>query len=104
MAQSLSARNRITAAYQEIASLLAADGTYALATIQAPGAVGSLRIDDASGGTYIGKALLPGALSSAAVWQILFLSVSGNVTSGVLPNGSTAFDQIWNNRASLSYS
>lgn len=61
-------------------------------------------IDEASSTvTYIGKAAAGGSLSSA-IWQIKRLSVSGNVTTIDHADGNTNYDNIWDNRASLSYS
>ena len=51
--------------------------------------------------TYVGWAAR-GAGTDAASWLIKKVSVSGNVTSTQW--ASTEFDQIWDNRASLSYS
>jgi hypothetical protein len=51
---------------------------------------------------YLGKAL-PGELTSSAVWQISKI----NMTTGVITtwaDGDSNFDNIWDNRASLTYS
>ena len=50
--------------------------------------------------TYIGKAAV-GSLTSSAVWQIQKL----DQTSGLIITwaGAAAFNQIWNNRTSLTY-
>lgn len=61
---------------------------------------------DGSGNlVYLGRAA-PGTAKSAAGWQIQRLPVDGlnNTTDCQFANGVTAFDQVWNNRASLSYS
>lgn len=52
---------------------------------------------------YSGKAL-PGTLTSAASWQIMKLvySAAGDVT-GSFANGVSTFNNIWDNRASLTY-
>lgn len=62
-------------------------------------------IDEASAiVTYIGKAK-SGTATSAAAWLIKKISKSGNVTTIAFVNGSTeSYNQIWDNRASLSYS
>ncbi len=52
---------------------------------------------------YIGIAV-GGTATSAAAWQIKKLSVTGTVTSILLAGGSASFTNIWDNRASLSYS
>lgn len=64
----------------------------------------AVQIDAASASvTYVGKATI-GTATSAASWQVMKISVSGNVTSITWAAGSNAFNQIWDNRASLSYS
>lgn len=54
---------------------------------------------------YIGMAA-QGSAKGAALWLIrkLTFDVSNNVTNIVYANGSQSFNQIWDNRASLSYS
>lgn len=52
---------------------------------------------------YIGRASI-GTATSESLWQIKRISVSGNITSVEWANGDDAFNQIWDNRASLSYS
>lgn len=54
---------------------------------------------------YIGIAM-PGSSVASAVWYIrqLTYDVNNNLTGILNANGSKAFNQIWNNRASLSYS
>lgn len=62
------------------------------------------RIDDVSTSlSYIGKAP-PATADAAAAWQIFRISVSGAVTSITWADGDSAFDNVWNNRASLVYS
>ena len=53
--------------------------------------------------TYIGKAKF-GLATSVARWQIKKISISGNVTTISWANGDDDFNQIWDNRASLTYS
>lgn len=53
--------------------------------------------------TYIGKAV-SGSATSAAVWQIQRISVSGTVTTTDNADGDRAFDNVWDDRASLAYS
>jgi hypothetical protein len=53
---------------------------------------------------YIGDAIINSS-SAAAVWRIKkFTLVGGNPTAKEWAGGADAFDQIWNNRAGLSYS
>ena len=65
----------------------------------------SLRLDDNGAGyTYIGNAD-PGALDSAAVWQIMRLDQTATPDLAVLwADGDALYDNIWNDRATLSYS
>ncbi len=63
---------------------------------------------DYAGGTnptYIGQAA-PGTALSAASWLIKKLTFDGNnnVTGIQYAGGAATFSQIWNNRASLTYS
>lgn len=64
-----------------------------------------VRYDDAgSSVTYIGKAS-PGTATSAASWQISKLDESSSPDFTLLyADGNANFDNIWDNRASLSYS
>lgn len=61
-------------------------------------------IDQASSTvTYIGSAI-PNSSVSSAVWQIKRITTSGTLTLIEYANGNLNFNNIWNNRASLSYS
>jgi hypothetical protein len=61
------------------------------------------RVDEASASiTYVGKAAA-GTANSSAAWQISRMSVSGSVTSIEYADSNTNFDNVWDNRASLSY-
>lgn len=53
--------------------------------------------------TYIGVAKI-GTATSSATWQISKVNVSGTVTSLTYADGNDNYDNIWDNRASLSYS
>lgn len=60
--------------------------------------------DDASATvSYYGWAS-PGIATSTAAWRIMKKTVAGTVTSYTWADGDLNFDNIWNNRASLSYS
>ena len=64
----------------------------------------STRIDEVSSSlTYIGEAAV-GADESKPVWRIQRITVTGSVTSIQYANGSTAWNNVWTDRASLSYS
>jgi hypothetical protein len=63
----------------------------------------AVRIDEVSSTlSYVGKALT-GSATSSAVWQVFKL----DTTAGLIityADGNDLFDNIWDNRASLSYS
>jgi hypothetical protein len=65
---------------------------------------GAVRLDDAgSGVTYVGNAAA-GASVAAAVWQIKkIVELNGDITI-TWADGNGQFDNVWNDRASLSYS
>lgn len=60
--------------------------------------------DGNSNPIYIGIAA-PGTLTSAAFWQIRKLTFDGNnnVTTIQYANGSPLFDQVWDDRTSITY-
>jgi hypothetical protein len=53
--------------------------------------------------SYIGKSVI-GSSQAGAVWQISRLQTTGTVTLLQYADGDNSFDNIWNNRASLTYS
>ncbi len=60
-------------------------------------------IDEASASlTYIGTAKL-GATTSSAVWQIRRIQKSSTVTAIQYADGDRRFNNIWDDRTSLSY-
>ena len=61
----------------------------------------SLRMDDTStaGALYVGKAAI-GTATSAAKWQIQKVTDTGITWAA----GTSAFTNVWDNRAGLSYS
>lgn len=62
------------------------------------------RVDEASATvTYVGEAQ-PGVAAASALWRIKRITVSGVVTLIEWADGNSDFDNVWNNRASLSYS
>lgn len=66
--------------------------------------VRTILYDDAgSSVTYIGKATV-GTLTSQALWQIAKLDESSSPDFSLKYAGTGIFDQVWDNRASLSYS
>ena len=61
-------------------------------------------VDDAgSGVTYIGNAL-PGTTTSSANWKIKRMTEVGADITIVWADGDSLYDNVWDNRASLSYS
>lgn len=61
-------------------------------------------IDQAdSSTTYIGKSRMGGD-TSLAVWQIKKILVSGTVTTISYADGNPSYDNVWDDRGSLSYS
>lgn len=67
--------------------------------------VTKLDYDGGANPIYIGVAN-PGSATSSAVWQIKKLTWDGNnnPTSILAANGTTEYNQIWDNRVSLTYS
>lgn len=57
---------------------------------------------NADGNTYFGEAPA-GSATSAAVWKIQRMLVSGSVNKFQYANGSTGSGNIWDNRTSLTY-
>lgn len=77
-----------------------------MAVSHLPGHLGqnlAQRIDDQTSVIYIGVAPI-NSLSSAAIWSIKRLSVSGGAITIEWADGNDLSDNVWDNRASLSYS
>lgn len=78
-------------------------GRVALSVFDTSGA-GVTKVDEVdSSTTYVGWAA-SGTASSSASWKIQKISVSGTVTTIEWADGNQLFDNVWDNRASLSYS
>lgn len=62
-------------------------------------------VDEASATvTYVGKAKL-GTAQASALWQIFKITESGStITTITWADGNSNFDNVWNDRASLTYS
>lgn len=61
-------------------------------------------IDEVNGNlTYIGRAKM-GSTGAQAVWQIRRLLKTGTATKIEYTDGNRRFDNIWDDRATLSYS
>jgi len=64
----------------------------------------SIRVDDASATlTYVGDAAI-GLSESAAFWRIKRLQTTGSVLKITWADGNELYDNIWADRASLTYS
>lgn len=63
-----------------------------------------LRLDEASSTvTYVGEAA-PGVSESAAFWRIKRLTTTGSILDIKWADGNELYDNVWTDRASLSYS
>lgn len=63
-----------------------------------------VKIDEVSASvSYLGKASI-GSADGAAVWQIQKLETIGTVLTIAWADGDVLFNNIWNDRASISYS
>lgn len=63
----------------------------------------AVRLDEVSSSiTYVGRAAV-GTATSAASWQVQRISVSGVVTAIEWADGDGLFNNVWDNRAALSY-
>ena len=61
------------------------------------------RFDEVDSTTsYIGEALA-GSSENSAVWRIQKVVMSGNDVTTTFADGNTNFDNVWTNRASLTY-
>lgn len=64
----------------------------------------ALRLDDASATvSYVGESAM-GVSESAAFWRIKRLTTTGSILDIKWADGNAEFDNVWTNRASLSYS
>ena len=78
-------------------------------TVSYPFSISDLKcLIDYSGGAnpvYIGYTS-PGMVTSAAAWQIrrITYDASNNVTAVEFAGGGNDYNQVWDNRAALSYS
>jgi hypothetical protein len=81
------------------------EGAVVVTYKQVAAAVLAVDYDARKNPLYVGRAS-PGASRAAAVWQIRknIFDPQGSLTDIQYANGSMAFDAVWNDRASLSYS
>ena len=63
----------------------------------------ALRFDDSANPILYLGAAEPGSATASAVWRIQRFDVTSGVTS-TFADGNDNFDNVWNNRAALSYS
>jgi hypothetical protein len=61
------------------------------------------KLDTVSNITYVGKAPV-GTSSSEAVWQIKKIEETGEDLSITFADGDSSFNNVWDNRLSLTYS
>lgn len=62
-----------------------------------------VKIEDLGTTAYFGYAPI-GSSGASAVWRIKRLSTSGGVDTVTWADGNTNYDNVWDNRAILSYS
>ena len=62
-----------------------------------------LKIDDVDGSVFYAGQALPNTATSAASWQIQRITIGVDSIDAVFADGDTEFDNVWDNRASLSY-
>ena len=74
---------------------------YAIAGVE----VMQMAYDASNNLEYVGTAF-PGTATSAALWRIKNLTYDGsnNLTGVLWADGDTNYDNVWDDRASLSYS
>lgn len=82
---------------------LSADGVGAAVTGMLPtsSAALALRVDEGATYMYVGEAE-PGTATSAASWRVKRMTIADATI--VWADGNSNFDNIWDNRASLTYS
>lgn len=87
------------------AGALGADVSVDLASISTGDEVLAQRVDDESGGTvlYIGEAA-PGSIDSATVWRIKRITFTGQDSVTEWAGGTAAFDKIWDDHLTETYS
>lgn len=63
----------------------------------------AVKVETSGDTTYVGFAKI-GAATSAASWQIFKIVSSGGVTTMTWADGDRKFNNIWDNRSSITYS
>lgn len=79
-----------------------ADAIHRLRVETYSGDLNALQLDTVGTVTYIGTAA-PGSSLAASVWQIKKMTDTGTALSIQWADGNTEFDNVWNDRESLSY-
>lgn len=72
-------------------------------TLIGSGGLATIIDESVSGTTYIGVAQVA-SLQASGVWQIKRIIESSGITTITYADGNAEFDNVWNNRASLTYS
>lgn len=80
---------------------LATEETLQAVLAASGGGAYTTRLDEGATYTYVGKAVA-GTASSAASWQIQ--RYTADYSQGIFADGDSNFDNVWDNRATLSYS
>lgn len=62
-----------------------------------------LRIDETDGSVFYAGQAAPGSLTSSPVWQIQRLTLGASSIDVVFADGDNGFDNVYDNRASLTY-
>ena len=63
----------------------------------------TVRLDQVSDNLfYVGKALI-GSNESSSGWQIVRYTITGSILKSEYADGSEAFNQVWNDRTTLTY-
>lgn len=96
--------------YQRVKLDAGGDGAADPVSSQVPGAIPTsgaalaIQTDDAGGGvTYVGEAAI-GSATSGALWRIKRITIVSADAAIEWADGDGSFDNIWDNRAALSYS
>jgi hypothetical protein len=63
----------------------------------------TVRLDQVSDNLfYVGKALI-GSVDSDSLWQVVRYTTTGSILKSEYANGSEGFNEVWNDRATLTY-
>lgn len=62
-----------------------------------------LKIDETDGSIFYAGQAIPGSLPSSPVWQIQKITLGASSVDIVFADSNNNFDNIWDDRLSLSY-